>query len=193
MGEIHWKTEQARRRTFWPINTADKIWRPRAKAWFLKLPCLTWPVVKIIVSRIKTSRNWRGIPHFHTPSFYINIDQLLKISKKRFAFALARLDDLIASVTAIEETRLRAKKTTHLARPWRLPLTAAILVRAQRRHRKGSGPSNAWIMSTGWLPTIRGFLAQWRPILELQQQKLLKSTGFNMIIHTKNNIQIIIS
>ena len=90
MGEIHWKTEQARRRTFWPINTADKIWRPRAKAWFLKLPCLTWPVVKIIVSRIKTSRNWRGIPHFHTPSFYINIDQLLKISKKTLRIRIGK-------------------------------------------------------------------------------------------------------
>lgn len=141
--------------TFWPINTANQIWRPRAKAWFLKLPCLTWSVVKIIVSPIKTSRNWRGIPHFHTPSFYINIDQLLKVSKKTLRIRIGKTwwshrvghgDRRNTAARQKNNSLGAAVALAHCGDPGESPTETP----------KKGGPSNAWIMSTGWLPTIRG-------------------------------------
>ena len=113
-------------------------------------------------------------PFSHTFFLYQHWSTIKNIKTKHFSFALARLDDLIASVTAIEETRLRAKKQL----TWRGRGACLSLRRSwwepNGDTEKGTGPSNAWIMSTGWLPTIRGFLAEWRPILELQQQQTAK-------------------
>lgn len=162
--------------TFWTINTADKIWRPRAKAWRGFWNCLVW-LDQWWKSSFPVSKHPEtgGVyPFSHTFFLYQHWSTIKNIKTKHFAFALARLDDLIASVTAIEETRLRAKKQL----TWRGRGACLSLRRSwwepNGDTEKGTGPSNAWIMSTGWLPTIRGFLAEWRPILELQQQQTAK-------------------
>ena len=163
--------------TFWTINTADKIWRPRAKAWRGFWNCLVWldQWWKSSFPVSKHPETGGGIPHFHTPSFYINIDQLLTISKQNTSHS--HWQDLMIS----SRRSRRSKKHGCAQKNNSLGAAVALACHCGRSWwepngdtEKGTGPSNAWIMSTGWLPTIRGFLAQWRPILELQQQQTAK-------------------